>query len=58
MASVVGSTTESLSKLEINGDLISSVPNLHKNLCVLSPDQVDDPVIKLFGGVLLYFFVG
>lgn len=58
MASVVGSTTESLSKLDINGDLISSVPNLRKNLSVLSPDQVYDPVIKVFDGVLLYFFVG
>lgn len=42
MASVVGSATEELSKLDINGDSISSVPNLHKNLSILSPDQVYD----------------
>lgn len=40
MASVVGSTTEKLSKLDINGESIFSVPNLHKNLSILSPDQI------------------
>ncbi|KAJ9673519.1 hypothetical protein PVL29_023218 [Vitis rotundifolia] len=41
MASVVGSTTEKLSKLDINGELFFSVPNLHKNLTILSPDQIE-----------------
>ncbi|RVX15793.1 UDP-sugar pyrophosphorylase [Vitis vinifera] len=40
MASVVGSTTEKLSKLDINGESIFSVPNLRKNLSILSPDQI------------------
>ena len=43
MASVVESTTDNLSKLDINEDWISSVPNLHKNLSILSPEQVYDP---------------
>ncbi|XP_050226244.1 UDP-sugar pyrophosphorylase-like [Mercurialis annua] len=34
------SATESLSKLSINGDFASSVPNLQKNLHLLSPDQI------------------
>ncbi|XP_011027439.1 PREDICTED: UDP-sugar pyrophosphorylase [Populus euphratica] len=33
--------TESLSKLNINGDFASSLPNLHKNLHLLSPQQVE-----------------
>lgn len=32
--------TENLSKLNVNGDFASSVPNLHKNLQLLSPQQV------------------
>ena len=44
MASVVGSTTEKLSKLDINGESIFSVPNLRKNLSILSPDQVYDQI--------------
>uniref|UniRef100_A0A5B6YTK4 UTP-monosaccharide-1-phosphate uridylyltransferase n=1 Tax=Davidia involucrata TaxID=16924 RepID=A0A5B6YTK4_DAVIN len=41
MASTLGSTTEKLSKLDINGDCASSAPNLHKNLSLLSPDQIE-----------------
>ncbi|KAA8538392.1 hypothetical protein F0562_028062 [Nyssa sinensis] len=41
MASTIGSTTEKLSKLDINGDWASSAPNLHKNLSFLSPDQIE-----------------
>ncbi|CAK7346901.1 unnamed protein product [Dovyalis caffra] len=33
--------TESLSKLNINGDFASSVPNLQKNLHLLSPQQIE-----------------
>ncbi|KDP32870.1 hypothetical protein JCGZ_12162 [Jatropha curcas] len=35
------STTEALSKLNINGDFASSVPNLHKNLHLLPPEQIE-----------------
>ncbi|CAI0610505.1 unnamed protein product [Linum tenue] len=35
------SATEGISKLGINGDFASSVPNLHKNLSLLSPDQIE-----------------
>ncbi|XP_057974681.1 UDP-sugar pyrophosphorylase [Malania oleifera] len=41
MASALGSTADKLSDLHINGDLASSVPNLHKNLGLLSPDQIE-----------------
>ncbi|EEF42085.1 UDP-sugar pyrophosphorylase [Ricinus communis] len=34
------SATESLSKLNIGGDFASSLPSLHKNLHLLSPDQI------------------
>ena len=40
MASTLESTANKLSKLRINGDFASSSPNLHKNLHLLSPDQV------------------
>ncbi|KAK9271405.1 hypothetical protein L1049_026995 [Liquidambar formosana] len=41
MASVLGSTTEKLSELSINGNWASSAPNLHNNLGLFSPDQIE-----------------
>ncbi|CAN1234598.1 UDP-sugar pyrophosphorylase [Linum perenne] len=35
------SATEAVSKLDINGDFSSSVPNLHRNITLLSPDQIE-----------------
>ncbi|PSS31875.1 UDP-sugar pyrophosphorylase [Actinidia chinensis var. chinensis] len=41
MASTAESTAQNLSKLDIGGDLVSSAPNLQKNLLLLSPDQIE-----------------
>ncbi|KAL6984338.1 UTP-monosaccharide-1-phosphate uridylyltransferase [Sarracenia purpurea var. burkii] len=41
MASTVESTASNLSNLHINGDWASSAPSLHKNLSLLSPDQIE-----------------
>ncbi|KAJ9166713.1 hypothetical protein P3X46_021420 [Hevea brasiliensis] len=35
------SATEALSNLSVNGDSVSSVPNLQKNLCLLFPEQIE-----------------
>ncbi|XP_043722977.1 UDP-sugar pyrophosphorylase-like isoform X2 [Telopea speciosissima] len=40
MASELGSTTEKLSQLGINGDWAASTPNLQKNLGILSSHQI------------------
>lgn len=40
MSSTVESTAYELSKLGINGDFATSAPNLHKNIHLLSPEQV------------------
>lgn len=40
MAAALGSTTDKLSKLDINSDWASHAPNLQKNLSLLSTDQV------------------
>lgn len=53
---MVGSTAEELSKLELNGDSIASVPNLHKNLSILSPDQVCDFFLKFWLVFSFLFF--
>lgn len=41
MAAALGSTTDKLSKLDINSDWASHAPNLQKNLSLLSTDQID-----------------
>ncbi|KAI4307222.1 hypothetical protein L6164_030432 [Bauhinia variegata] len=41
MASDVGSTTDKLSQLGINGNFTSSAPNLQKNLHLLSPEEIE-----------------
>ncbi|KAJ4950375.1 hypothetical protein NE237_027207 [Protea cynaroides] len=41
MAAELGSTTEKLSQLGINGEWAASAPNLQKNLGTLSPDQIE-----------------
>ncbi|KAF8377081.1 hypothetical protein HHK36_030454 [Tetracentron sinense] len=41
MASEIESTTEKLSQLDFNGEWAASAPNLQKNLCILSPDQIE-----------------